>query len=135
MPNHQRVSRVSEMMKEEIADILTKKVKDPRIGLTTITGVTVTKDLRHAFVSCTIFSPENAEQEALNGLEQASGFIRAELGRRLHLRRIPDLTFRCDVMIEKTHRVLTIIDELNIAQEPLGESKHPIHSELGKSNG
>ena len=101
VPESQRVSRVGEAMKAEIADILRKKVKDPRIGFATITGITVTRDFRHAFVQITVLEGQTTEKDTLLGLQKASGFIRSELGRRLRLRRIPDLTFQCDNHIGK----------------------------------
>ena len=111
--DYQRVSRVGEAMKAEIADILSKKVKDPRVGFATITGITVTRDFRHAFVQITVLEGKTTEQETLLGLERASGFIRSELGRRLRLRRIPDLTFQCDSQVAKTQQVLALLESLN----------------------
>ncbi len=111
--DYQRVSRVGEAMKAEIADILSKKVKDPRIGFATITDITVTRDFRHAWVRITVLEGKTTEQETLLGLERASGFIRSELGRRLRLRRIPDLTFQCDSQMAKTQQVLTLLETLN----------------------
>ena len=122
MPESQRVSRVGEAMKAEIADILRKKVKDPRIGFTTIAGITVTRDFRHAFVRITVLEGEITEKETLLGLEKASGFIRSELGRRLRLRRIPDLTFQCDNQVENTQHVLTLIEALDTPQEGIDSS-------------
>ena len=113
IPAHQRVSRVNEAMKAEIADILSKKVKDPRIGFATITGITVTRDFRHAWVWVTVLEGQTTEQETLRGLERASGFIRSELGRRLRLRRIPDLTFQCDSHTAKTQQMLTLLETMN----------------------
>ena len=119
VPEHQRVSRVGETMKEEIADILRKKVKDPRIGFATITSIAVTRDFRHAWVQITVLEGETAEKETLLGLARASGFIRSELGRRLRLRRIPDLTFQCDSQIKKTQQVLALLDTLDTPKEAI----------------
>ena len=113
VPESQRVSRVGEAMKAEIADILSKKVKDPRIGFATITGITVTRDFRHAWVRITVLEGKITEKETLLGLARASGFIRSELGRRLRLRRIPDLTFQCDSQTAKTQQVLTLLETLD----------------------
>jgi len=111
--DYQRVSRVGEAMKAEIADILSKKVKDPRIGFATITDITVTRDFRHAWVRITVLEGKTTEKETLLGLARASGFIRSELGRRLRLRRIPDLTFQCDSQMAKTQQVLALLETLN----------------------
>ncbi len=105
-------------MKTEIADILSKKVKDPRIGFATITEVTVTPDFRHAWVYVTILEDQATTKETLKGLGKASGFIRSELGRRLRLRRIPDITFQCDDHTSKTQQVLNILDTLSSPQNP-----------------
>ena len=113
--HHQRTSRVGEVMKAEIADILRKKVKDPRIGFATIISITVTRDFRHAKVHITVLEGNASEHDTLFGLKQATGFIRSELGRRLRLRRIPTLTFQCDRQTTKTQQVLTLLESLNIS--------------------
>tara|TARA_B100000315_G_scaffold260730_1_gene324563 strand:+ start:2336 stop:2764 length:429 start_codon:yes stop_codon:yes gene_type:complete len=134
VPEYQRVSRVSEAMKEEIADILRKKLKDPRVGFATITDITVTRDFRHAWVKITVFEGETTEEETLLGLAKAAGFIRSELGRRLRLRRIPDLTFQSDRQMAKTQEVLTLLDSLNTPEKTTDSSIPHKHQDKNTSS-
>ena len=82
-PTFKRADRVSDQMKQEIADILMRKIKDPRIGFVTITDVEVTDDLKNAKVFVSIYDGD--KETTLKGLKSASPFIRAELGRRMRL--------------------------------------------------
>src|SRR5512135_588192 len=83
-PTFKRAERVSDQMKEEIADILMRKIKDPRIGFVTVTDVEVADDLRNAKVFVSIYGGDKVK--TLKGLESASAFIRSELGRRMRMR-------------------------------------------------
>ncbi len=105
----ERVQRIREAIKEEVSDIIQHKLKDPRIGMTSVTRAEVSDDLRHAriFVSCL----GGAEQLAatMAGLESARGVIRGELGRRLRLRFTPEITFVADHSLEHAQRVAEIL--------------------------
>ena len=124
---YKRTDRVADQIKMEVADILSKKAKDPRIGWVTILSVDLSPDLSHArlFVSM----PDH-EKETLWGLKKASGFIRSELARRLPLRRVPDLTFLADRSVEKVSRLLSLLDqageELKRKVEDDGERIEPL---------
>lgn len=91
-----RHERVAMLIQEEVAALLTTEIKDPRIGLATVTHVELTRDLSQAVVRVSIYGPEQAQQDSLAGLTAASGFIRHELGRRLQLRHVPTLHFQLD---------------------------------------
>jgi ribosome-binding factor A len=95
-----RIARLNEQLKREIAGIIQNEVKDPRIGTVTITAVDATADLDQARVYFT--SPVSGEERAelLEGLDAAATFVRAELGRRLRVRRIPALHFVWDDTLE-----------------------------------
>ncbi len=87
-------------MREEISEILLKELKDPRIGFVTITKVAVTDDLRQAKVYYSVFGGEQEKEDSLQGLESATGYIKRELGRRMRLKYMPEITFFFDDSLE-----------------------------------
>lgn len=91
-----RVQKVSEQMKKEMADILRTSVKDPRVGFATVTRVDVSGDLQHAKVFISVFGTDDEKAASIAALTKASGFIRGEVARRLHMRVAPELAFRLD---------------------------------------
>ncbi len=106
-PTFKRAARVSDQMKEEIADILMRKIKDPRIGFVTVTDVEVADDLRNAKVFVSIYGGDKAK--TLDGLESASVFIRSELGKRMRMKFVPELLFRFDNTIEQGARIMQLL--------------------------
>jgi ribosome-binding factor A len=109
---HKRTDRVGDQIRMEIADILMRRVKDPRVGFVTVTAVDVTADLRQAWVYVTVLQQGPQEVETLAVLARAEGFIRSELGRRLKLRYIPALTFVKDTSLDRVQRVMTLLDQV-----------------------
>jgi len=109
---YNRANRVADQIRMEVADILMRKIKDPRVRSVTVTDVDLTADLRIAHVYVTTMEQEQAEREVFAGLSKASGFVRAELGRRLTLRYLPEVVFRRDVSGLRGDRVLKLLDEL-----------------------
>tara|TARA_Y100000031_G_scaffold153164_1_gene197826 strand:+ start:773 stop:1126 length:354 start_codon:yes stop_codon:yes gene_type:complete len=107
-----RAQRVEGLVLEEISNILQREIKDPRIGFATITKVTVSDDLRHAKVFVSIMGNEKEKRNSLKGLHSATGFIRRELGHRVHLRYVPELVFKLDDSMEKSARILNLLSEL-----------------------
>ncbi len=121
-PTFKRADRVRDQMKEEIADILMRKIKDPRIGFVTVTDVEVSDDLRNAKVFVSIFG--NDKQRTLKGLESAAAFIRSELGRRMRMKFMPELLFRFDATVEQGAHIMELlrtIDEKREKKEPEDE--------------
>ena len=114
----QRTDRVDELLRQEIGSLLAKEVADPRIGFATITDVETSPDLRHAKVWVSVIGQEADRDETLRALAQAMGFIRHELGRRLRIRRIPDLHVRLDDSAERGTRVLHLLQELGEGVSP-----------------
>ncbi|SFM31490.1 ribosome-binding factor A [Gracilibacillus orientalis] len=112
-----RSNRVAEQMKKELGDIISRKMKDPRIGFVTITDVEVTGDLQQAKVFISVLGDENKRQESLIGLAKAKGFIRSEIGKRIRLRKTPELMFDFDDTIERGNRIEHILKELNESEE------------------
>ena len=109
---YKRADRVADQIRMEVADILMRKIKDPRVHSVTVTGVEVTADLRIAHVFVTTMEKEQAEREVFAGLSKASGFVRAELGRRLALRYLPEIVFKRDETGPRGDRVMKLLDEL-----------------------
>jgi ribosome-binding factor A len=110
---YKRADRVADQIRMEVADILMRKIKDPRVHSVTVTGVEVTADLRIAHVFVTTMETGQAEQEVFAGLSKASGFVRAELGRRLTLRYLPEVIFKKDVSGLRGDRIMRLLDELH----------------------
>ena len=116
---YHRADRVADQIRMEVADILMRKIKDPRVQSVTVTDVKLTSDLRIARVFVTAMGTEEEEEErnVFAGLAQASGFVRGELGRRLSLRYLPELVFAKDVSGPRGDRVLKLLDELHVKTE------------------
>src|SRR2546428_8720351 len=110
MTGHKRNDRVGDQIRMEIADILTRRVKDPRVGFVTVTAVDVTADLRQAWVYVTVLQQGPQEAETLAVLARDEGFIRSEVGRRLKLRHVPALTFLKDTSLDPVKRATTLVD-------------------------
>jgi len=107
-----RANRIAEQMKKELSDIIGRKLKDPRIGFVTVTDVEVTGDLQIAKVFLSVFGSEEDKENTLAGLAKAKGFIRSEIGRRIRLRKTPDLIFELDESLEYGNRIETLIKHI-----------------------
>lgn len=114
----QRTERVDELLRQEIGALLAKEIADPRIGFATITDVETSPDLRHAKVWVSVIGEEAERVETARALQQAMGFVRHELGRRLRIRRIPELHVHVDDSAERGTRVLHLLTELEAGVDP-----------------
>lgn len=103
--------RVNESVRQVLAETL-PELKDPRIGLVTVTGVDTTPDLRHATVYVSVLGSARKQRASLVGLEAAHGVLQARLARQLRLKRTPQLTFEYDPSVERGVRMARLIDEL-----------------------
>lgn len=117
MSNFKRADRVADLLKMEIADLLLKQVRDPRIGSVTITGVKVTDDLRTARVFFVELGKDACSTEVQAGLRKATSFLRRELGHRLHLRHVPEITFTYDPSFAYGSRIDTLLMEIHREEE------------------
>jgi ribosome-binding factor A len=109
-----RSHRVAEQMQRELADLLMFELKDPRVGMVTITAVEVTGDMAHA----KIFYAATKQSDSLQqGLEKSAGFLRTQLGRRMLLRTVPQLHFVYDASIDNGMKMSKLIDEA-LASKP-----------------
>jgi len=106
-----RMRRVNHLVREVLGEAI-PELKDPRIGLVTITGVETSPDLRHARVYVSVFGGVKKREASLRGLEAAHGLLQARLGRELSTKRTPQLTFEYDPTVERGVRMTHLIDEL-----------------------
>jgi ribosome-binding factor A len=106
-----RTDRLGEEIREEVAGIVAR-LKDPRIGFVTVTRVSLTPDLRTARVYVGVLGDAAQQRKTLEGLGQAAGFVRRELGRRISVRHTPELSFHYDAGLEATERVAKLLREI-----------------------
>tara|TARA_B100000579_G_scaffold344798_1_gene297321 strand:- start:20 stop:406 length:387 start_codon:yes stop_codon:yes gene_type:complete len=116
MANSRRVEKLAALLKREVSDLLVNGVRDERIHQTmiTITTVEVSADLQHAKIFLSLFGEEQKKAEVLVCLEEAKGFIRGELARKLQMRRFPDLVFKIDQGMSKGSSVLDLLTSLEL---------------------
>ena len=119
---YSRADRVADQIRMEGADILMRKIKDPRVRSVTVTDVELTNDLRIARVFVTALGTDAETRDVFAGLAKASGFVRSELGRRLTLRYLPEVIFVKDVSGPRGDRVLQLLDEIHDKAEAAGEA-------------
>ena len=117
MAGNRRVARLNEQLKRELMELLQNDVRDPRIGSVTVTAVEVTPDLYHAKVYVTALDAQ-ARAEILTGLGAAAPFLRGELGRRLKVRRAPELHFTWDETLENAQRIERLLAETRAQLPP-----------------
>lgn len=108
---YKRSQRVSHLLKEEIADIIMHKVKDPRLGFVSVIDVEVTEDLKIAKAFISILKPEEREM-TMEILNSAKSFIRSELAKRLSMKFIPSLEFRLDTTSDYVSRIESLLKEI-----------------------
>ena len=99
MPNR-RIERLNEQMKREVSDILRYEVKDPRVGVVTVTEALVAPDLSIARLYVQVVGDEKEQEETLKGLRAAMPYVRHELAQRLKIRQVPELRFEQDKALE-----------------------------------
>jgi ribosome-binding factor A len=106
-PRHRRIEGE---LQRSLSEIVSREVKDPRVGSITITEVKIAADMSTARVFFTPFASKHSPEEVLEGLTRASGFLRGEVGRRLGLRHAPKLEFEFDDSFEKAAKLNELID-------------------------
>ncbi|HXE61806.1 MAG TPA: 30S ribosome-binding factor RbfA [Gemmatimonadaceae bacterium] len=117
-PDHRRSERVAEGIREVVARFLTEGVKDPRVvGLVTVTGVDVTRDLRHARVYVTVLGDAAAQKSTLEGLGSLAAHLRPLVARTLQLRLAPEIEFRRDETAAHATRIETLLAQLRDERE------------------
>jgi ribosome-binding factor A len=107
-----RSHRVGDQILREISNLLLRKVRDPRLKGVTLTDVRMSKDLRHAYVYYSLFGQDEQKKEAQAGFESAKGFIRKEIGERVHLKYIPDIQFKYDTSLEYGQKMERLLEKI-----------------------
>lgn len=106
-----RSARIAEEIQRSLAELIRLEVRDPRVGLVTLTGVELSRDQSHAKVFFTVLGTGAEVEEAGRGLTHAAGFLRSELAHRLTIRKVPELHFAFDESVERGVRLSRLIDE------------------------
>lgn len=104
-----RPEKLGDLIQRELSDLLRRELRDPRVGMVTITSVDVSPDLSHAKVFYTTLDPAHV-QDAQEGLARAAGFLRSQLARRIKLYSTPELRFVYDESVERGDRLSRLID-------------------------
>jgi ribosome-binding factor A len=107
-----RSNRIGEQMKKELSDIIGRKIKDPRVGFVTVTAVDVTGDLQQATVYVSVFGDSDQKEQTLKSLAKATGFIRTEIGRRIRMRKTPDIFFKFDESLSYGSKIESLLSDI-----------------------
>jgi ribosome-binding factor A len=105
-----RPQRLGDLIQREVSDLIRLEVRDPRVGMITITSVDVSPDLSHAKIFFTVLEKDKLE-DTLHGLKRSAGFLRSQLARRLKMYSTPELRFEYDESVERGDRLSRLIDE------------------------
>ncbi|MBW4669576.1 MAG: 30S ribosome-binding factor RbfA [Cyanomargarita calcarea GSE-NOS-MK-12-04C] len=127
MATDRRISRVAELIKREVSQMLLNGIKDDRVGagMVSVTDVNVSGDLQHAKIYVSIYGTDEAKLETMAGLKSATGYVRSELGARVRLRRTPEVSFIEDDSIERGNKVLSLLNQLEAKRsEPANVAKN-----------
>ena len=116
MSAHNRPERVAQLLQERLAELFVRGLKDPRVGLVTITGVKMSPDLREARVYWTVHGEPEIRTQTARGLSAARGYLRHELS-TLGLRILPDLHFTYDEAIDRGDRIEQLLREVHQTDE------------------
>ena len=107
--SHGRPQRVADLIQRELSDLIRREVRDPRVGMVTLTSVDVSPDLSHAKVFVTLLQKEKIEDTA-QALQRAAGFLRSQLAHRMKMYTTPELRFVYDESVERGDRLSRLID-------------------------
>jgi ribosome-binding factor A len=118
MANTQRLRRVADQIQRELSAILFSELKDPRVGMITLTGVEVSSDLAHAKVFYTTLGDDDARVQTAEGLRRAAGFLRSLLGKRIQVHSTPELHFVFDESVERGVQLSQLIDQAVSGRKP-----------------
>jgi ribosome-binding factor A len=117
--DNRRPDRVAEAIREEVAGFLADGVKDPRVrGLVTVTGVDLTRDLRHARVFVSVLGSDAERDETLAALGSIAAHLRGRVGRALRLRVAPEIAFERDESVARAARIETLLEQIRRQEQP-----------------
>ena len=109
----QRTDRLDSQIRAELMDLIQREMKDPRIGFATVTAVRISGDLRHARVLVSVLGSDDERAETMTGLESATPHLRAELGRQVRLKYLPELHFELDDAGDRAARVEALLKQVS----------------------
>jgi ribosome-binding factor A len=112
-----RRQQVADLIRDEVSEILATEMKDPRLGMVSITRVEMSPDLRYATLNTSVYGSEEEQQETIQALSGASGYIRRLLAPRLRIRHIPSIRFRLDHSLEHAEQITRTLNELDTPEE------------------
>jgi ribosome-binding factor A len=112
-----RRQQVGDLIRDEVSEILAGEMKDPRLGLVSITRVEMSPDLRYATLFTSVYGDEEEQQETIQALSGASGFIRRLLAPRLRIRHIPSIRFRLDHSMEHAEQITRTLNQVKSDDE------------------
>jgi ribosome-binding factor A len=112
-----RTERLGHQIRVDLAELIAREVKDPRLGFVTVTRVELSADLHHARVFVSVLGSAEEHQSSLEGLSSAAGFLRHEIGHRLELRRAPELTFVLDRGAEAGEKIEMLLQKIHENEE------------------
>jgi ribosome-binding factor A len=107
-----RPEQVAETLRQVITDGLARRVRDPRVGFVTVTGVLVTPDLSHARIMVSVPGEDADHARALEGLQSAAGFLRSRAARALSTRIVPELHFELDKGLQHAARINQLLEDI-----------------------
>ncbi len=114
MKTNTRITRINDEILRETANIIRQELKDPRIGvMTSVVKVDTTNDLKYCKIYVSVMGDDKQKDEVLEGLKNASGFIRKQIASRINLRNTPEIKFILDDSLEYSLKISKLIDEAN----------------------
>lgn len=114
MKTNNRMIRINDEIKREVSEIIRSELKDPRVGvITSVIKVETTNDLKYCKIYVSILGDDEQKKETMEGLKNASGFIRKQIAVRINLRNTPELKFVLDNSLEYSFKISKIINEIN----------------------
>jgi ribosome-binding factor A len=111
MQPSRRPQRLALQIQQEVSLMISRDMKDRRVGFVTVTGVRLTPDLRHARIFISMMGSEAEKEESLEALNHATGWVRHELGQRIRMKFLPEIVFQMDTSQEYGEHIDRLIDE------------------------
>jgi ribosome-binding factor A len=136
MAQGRRVERVASLIRREVSELLLSGIKDERVGqgMVSVTNVDVAGDLQHCKIFVSVFGSDADRELAMAGLQSATPFVKGELGRRLKMRRTPEVRFVLDRGIERGTSVLGLLNRLEEERSLRGDGETPEPGSAGRGD-
>ena len=112
-----RRERLGDQLRVELADLIQNELRDPRVGFATVTEVRMSPDLRYARVYVSVMGDKDETRESFEALNRAGGFLRAQVGRRLKLRHVPELRFTLDETLDTSDRIDSLLRDTEVPED------------------